>query len=58
MRNCATIDSEDADVKKVSKLTLNTNKGKILYSEDSLRKLAQNDSLKYEHSLKAVLDEF
>ena len=33
-------------------------KGKMLYSQDSLKKLLENDTLKYEESMQAVFDEF
>lgn len=39
-------------------LVFNTRKGKILYSEDSLKRLLNNDSLKYEKSMSSVVKEF
>ncbi|CDW87897.1 UNKNOWN [Stylonychia lemnae] len=40
------------------KIVFNTKKGQILYTQDSLKRLLNNDSLKYERSMKAVVDEF
>lgn len=39
-------------------LVLKSKRGNILYSEDSFKRLLNNDTLKYEKNMKTVIDDF